>query len=125
MVLRITIATLAPIITSIQLFPQLYKTYNAKSVDDLSLFKLILIMINNLLWLIHVYFIFDYSLIMSGICGLIINTILLIFYNIYVSHCISLRTSFTLFVTLCQSSLQILFERTDAYIFSMAIVKNG
>jgi MtN3 and saliva related transmembrane protein len=83
MVLRLTIATIAPIITSIQLFPQLYKTYNTKSVDDLSLYTLILIMINNLLWLIHGYFIFDYSLIMSGIFGLIVNTILLFFYNIY------------------------------------------
>jgi MtN3 and saliva related transmembrane protein len=83
MVLRYTIATIVPITTSIQLLPQLYKTYQTKSVDDLSLYTLLLILINNLLWLIHGYFIFDYSLILSGIFSLIINTTLFIFYMIY------------------------------------------
>lgn len=83
MVLRYTIATIVPITTSIQLLPQLFKTYKTKSVEDLSLYTLLLILINNLLWLIHGYFIFDYSLIMSGIFSLIINTALLIFYILY------------------------------------------
>jgi MtN3 and saliva related transmembrane protein len=86
MVLRYTIATIVPITTSIQLLPQLYKTYKTKSVKDLSLYTLLLILINNLLWLIHGYFIFDYSLIMSGIFSLIINTTLLIFYMIYSTY---------------------------------------
>ena len=47
----IIIATLAPIVNSIQFFPQLYKTYITKSVKDLSFFSLSLILINNLLWL--------------------------------------------------------------------------
>jgi MtN3 and saliva related transmembrane protein len=86
MVLRYTIATIVPITTSIQLLPQLFKTYKTKSVEDLSLYTLLLILINNLLWLIHGYFIFDYSLIMSGIFSLIINTALLIFYIIYSTY---------------------------------------
>jgi len=34
------VATLAPIVNSIQIFPQLYKTYQTKSVKDLSLYFL-------------------------------------------------------------------------------------
>lgn len=83
MVLRVTIATIVPILTSIQLLPQLYKTYNTKSVEDLSVYSLLLILLNNLLWLVHGYFIVDYSLIVSGILSLFINMMLFIFYLIY------------------------------------------
>jgi len=77
------IATLAPIINSIQLFPQLYKTYITKSVEDLSLNSLSLILITNLLWLSHGYFIIDISLIVAGIFSLIINVALLTLYFLY------------------------------------------
>lgn len=77
------IATLAPIVNSIQLFPQLYKTYITKSVKDLSLYSLLLILITNLLWLLHGYFIIDMSLIVTGIVSVIINASLLILYFIY------------------------------------------
>ena len=77
------IAILAPIANSIQLFPQLYKTYITKSVKDLSLYTLLLILLNNLLWLFHGLFIYDYSLIISGIVSLIINLILFAFYIYY------------------------------------------
>jgi MtN3 and saliva related transmembrane protein len=86
MVLRISIATIVPITTSIQLLPQLYKTYQTKSVEDLSVYTLILFVINNCLWLIHGYFIFDYSLIISGMLSLIINTMLIILYMIYSTY---------------------------------------
>ena len=36
------VATLAPIVNTIQIFPQIYKTYQTKSVKDLSLFFLLL-----------------------------------------------------------------------------------
>jgi len=80
---RFVVATLAPIVNCIQLFPQLYKTYKTKSVDDLSLYSLILILITNILWLLHGYFIFDKSLIISGIIGLCINILLFIMYILY------------------------------------------
>jgi len=83
MVLRLTIATIVPITTSIQLLPQLYKTYKTKSVEDLSLYTILIFLFNNILWTIHGYFIFDYSLIISGILSIIINSILVILYNIY------------------------------------------
>lgn len=77
------IATLAPIVNCIQLFPQLYKTYITKSVKDLSYFSLLLILTTNLLWLLHGYFIFDFSLIISGIVSMMINISLLTLYFFY------------------------------------------
>jgi len=77
------IATLAPLVNSIQLIPQVYKTYITKSVNDLSLYSLSLILITNLLWLLHGYFIFDISLITAGIFSTTINLVLLIMYFVY------------------------------------------
>jgi len=77
------IATLAPIVNSIQLFPQLYKTYITKSVKDLSLYSLSLILLTNLLWLLHGYFITDNSLIVAGTVSMIINVALLILFFLY------------------------------------------
>jgi len=77
------VAILAPLISSIQLFPQLYKTYTTKSVKDLSFYFLILFLISNILWILHGYFIFDISLIVAGIVSIIINIILLKLYFLY------------------------------------------
>ena len=77
------VAILAPLISSIQLFPQLYKTYTTKSVKDLSFYFLILFLISNILWILHGYFIFDISLIVAGIVSILINIILLKLYFLY------------------------------------------
>ena len=77
------LATLAPIVNSIQLFPQLYKTYITKSVKDLSLYSLSLILLTNVLWLLHGYFIIDISLIVAGTVSMIINVALLILFFLY------------------------------------------
>uniref|UniRef100_A0A6C0JC61 MtN3 and saliva related transmembrane protein n=1 Tax=viral metagenome TaxID=1070528 RepID=A0A6C0JC61_9ZZZZ len=81
--IQFIVATLAPIINSIQLVPQLYKTYITKSVKDLSLFSLSLILMTNLIWLLHGYFISDISLIVAGLISMVINVSLLILYFIY------------------------------------------
>jgi MtN3 and saliva related transmembrane protein len=83
MMLPFIVATLAPIINSIQLFPQLYKTYTTKSVKDLSFYSLLFIIITNLLWLLHGYFIVDNSLIVSGIVSLTINLALITLFFLY------------------------------------------
>jgi MtN3 and saliva related transmembrane protein len=83
MVLRVTIATIVPITTSIQLLPQLIKTYKTKRVEDLSFYTILFILFNNFLWTIHGYFIFDYSLILSGVLSIIINSILVVLYYMY------------------------------------------
>ena len=77
------VAILVPIISCIQLFPQLYKTYKTKSVKDISVYSLILILITNLLWILHGYFIVDYSLLISSTISMLINTTLFSLYIIY------------------------------------------
>jgi len=79
----VIVATLAPLVNCIQLFPQLYKTYITKSVNDLSLYSLLLILITNLLWLLHGFFIRDNSLIVAGIISLMVNISLLTLYFLY------------------------------------------
>jgi len=77
------VATLAPIVNCIQQFPQLYKTHITKSVKDLSLYSLLLILTTNILWLLHGIFINDISLIVAGVISMIINISLLILYFLY------------------------------------------
>jgi MtN3 and saliva related transmembrane protein len=78
------VATLAPIINSIQLFPQLYKSYITKSVKDLSLYSLLLALFNSTIWFIHGYFIVDTPLIVSGMISMVVNVLLVILYLIYI-----------------------------------------
>ena len=82
----VTVATLAPIVSCIQLVPQLYKTYTTKHVQDLSLYSLLLILTANLLWLLHGYFIFDISLIVAGVIGTLMSFILLLLFFLYTQN---------------------------------------
>jgi len=80
------VAILAPVVNCIQLFPQLYKTYLTKSVDDLSVHSLLLILTTNILWLLHGFFIGDYPLIIAGVISLVINITLFVLYLRYRKH---------------------------------------
>ena len=78
------ISILAPLVNSVQLFPQLYKTFITKSVHDLSIYSLLLILITNTLWLLHGFIIKDRALIIAGIFSFFVNISLLtlvFFYN--------------------------------------------
>jgi len=81
--LPLVVATLAPAVNCIQLFPQLYKTLTTKRVRDLSLYSLLLILTTNLLWLLHGYFIWDLSLLVAGGISMTINAALLGLYFQY------------------------------------------
>ena len=72
------ISILAPIANCIQMIPQLIKTYNTKKVNDLSFYSLMLILITNILWFTHGYFIMDMSLLAAGFISITINFILFI-----------------------------------------------
>ena len=78
-----TVAILAPIVNCIQLFPQLYRSYQTKRVDDLSLYSLCLLLLTSILWLLHGYFIQDTSLTIAGIITVTVNVLLLIIYVRY------------------------------------------
>ena len=77
------VAMLATFLNGIQIFPQLHKTYKTKSVKDMSIYTLLLMIIANLLWLFHGYFILDYSLIIAGWISMILNFILFAMYLMY------------------------------------------
>jgi MtN3 and saliva related transmembrane protein len=81
--LSFIVSIVAPILTSIQLLPQLYKTYRSKSVKDISFYSLLLFLISSIVWIIHGYFIFDISLIVAGILAIFVNISLLILYVFY------------------------------------------
>jgi len=76
-------AVFAPLLTCLQLIPQLYKTYSTRSVKDLSLETLFMITIGNLLWLLHGYYIRDMSLLFSGLVATVVNLSLLRLYVAY------------------------------------------
>lgn len=81
--ISLIVATLAPIVNCIQLFPQLYKTYTTKNVRDLSFYSLLLILTTNFLWFSHGYFISDTSLIVAGLISMCVNIALLRLYFLY------------------------------------------
>ena len=81
--MNVAVATLAPLVNCIQLFPQLHKTYKTKHVKDLSFESLCLILTTNLLWLLHGYFIMDVSLIVAGVISLLVNGSLMGLYLLY------------------------------------------
>jgi MtN3 and saliva related transmembrane protein len=70
------IAVLAPSLNAVQILPQLIKTWNTKSVSNLSFYTILLMIVTNILWLIHGINIEDSSLTISGVFALIINLIL-------------------------------------------------
>jgi MtN3 and saliva related transmembrane protein len=74
--IRIVVAYLAVIINSIYQLPQLFKIIKTKSVNDISLIALLLLMINNILWLMHGYFIKDNTLIISSLLNISLNIVI-------------------------------------------------
>ena len=77
------VSILAPIVNCIQLFPQLYKTYQTKHVNDLSMYSLCLFLFASILWLLHGYFIQDMSLMTAGIISVTVNVCLIVLFFKY------------------------------------------
>ena len=81
--LPLVVATLAPIVNCVQLFPQIYRTWSTRRVKDLSFYALLLMLTTNILWLSHGYFIQDTSLIVAGIISMFATMTLAILYTMY------------------------------------------
>ena len=77
------IAILAPAVNCMQLVPQLHKTFTTKRVNDLSCHSLLLLLVANILWMAHGYFIADIATILSSVITMIVNILLLTCYAIY------------------------------------------
>jgi uncharacterized protein with PQ loop repeat len=83
MLLPKIISILAPIFDVFHRIPQLHKTYKTKKVKHFSFYSLALLFITSTLWLVHGYFIFDMSLIISGAAAVLMDIILVI---LYITH---------------------------------------
>lgn len=80
MILQQSIAVLAPMVGTIQSVPQLLHTLREERIDGLSIHSLFLMILVELLWFLHGYYIWDYSLMISSSLIFIINiTIIAIF----------------------------------------------
>lgn len=71
------IAASAIILNSIHQIPQLVKVVKTKQVDDISMHSLLMLMINNVLWIAHGYIIMDMTLIISSVLNMAITIPLL------------------------------------------------
>ena len=80
MILQQSISVLAPMVGTIQSVPQLLHTLREDKFDGLSIHSLFLMILVNVLWFLHGYYIWDYSLMISSSLIFIINiTIVAIF----------------------------------------------
>jgi len=84
----LVVAILAPLVNCLQLLPQLHKTYNTKSAKDLSIGSLGMILLTEILWLLHGYFIMDFALIVASGVALSINLSLIGFVCYYRRVCL-------------------------------------
>jgi uncharacterized protein with PQ loop repeat len=75
--IRIAIAYLAVIMNSIYQLPQLFKIIKTKSVNDISVVALSLLVFNNILWFMHGYFINDITLIISSVLNLSLSLVIM------------------------------------------------
>lgn len=83
MTIPLFVAALAPFLSSINLIPQLYKIYKTKRMRDLSFHWILLLIITSIAWLLHGYFIMDFSVIASSVVNLTQNILLCLFYILY------------------------------------------
>jgi uncharacterized protein with PQ loop repeat len=75
--IRIVVAYLAVILNSLYQIPQVFKIIKTKSVNDLSLIALALLMVNNILWFMHGYFINDNTLLISSLINISLNVLIM------------------------------------------------
>lgn len=57
---------LAPTLTSIQVTPQIYKTFTTKNVTGLSIYMFILAMVAGIVWFLHGYYTQDLAVMASS-----------------------------------------------------------
>jgi uncharacterized protein with PQ loop repeat len=77
------VSTLAPILTVLEVIPQLHKTVKHKRVRDLSFWTIILMFLSGLTWALHGYFIQDVALFVSSIAVIILNAIMAVVYLMF------------------------------------------
>lgn len=76
---EMTVGILAPIFSCSQFIPQMLKAYRTKSVKDLSIHTIWMIIITQILWFIHAYYVSDIPLLITATINFFINCIILYF----------------------------------------------
>lgn len=66
-------AVLAPMINTVQSVPQLLHIWREKTVDGLSIHSIYIMILVEILWFVHGYFIWDYSLMISSSMLFLVN----------------------------------------------------
>ena len=69
---------LAALLTTIAFLPQLYKTWQSKSAEDVSLITLILFIIGLICWIIYGLYIHSFPILVANIVTFIFNVSILI-----------------------------------------------
>ena len=73
-----TLGLVAGVLTTLAYLPQLIKTWQSKSADDLSWSMLIILCIGIILWLIYGFSVHDIPLIAANIVTLLIASVILV-----------------------------------------------
>ena len=81
------VSVLAPVVSCIQMLPQIRKVIKSKNVRDISFYSLLLLLFSNFLWLLHGYFVMDLSILFSEVVAVLVNLFLLgLFFNHHKKH---------------------------------------
>jgi MtN3 and saliva related transmembrane protein len=76
-ILKNTVFFLAPILTSIQVTPQVYKTYTTRNITGLSLHMFMVAWVASVLWGIHGYYTQDMPVMVSSLATLIADSLMI------------------------------------------------
>lgn len=77
------IGTVAGILTSISMIPQLIKVLKEKKVENVSLLMLIILLVGVCLWVVYGIMKEEWPIILSNGFSVIVNSLLLIYYFLY------------------------------------------
>jgi uncharacterized protein with PQ loop repeat len=81
--LPILVSKLAPLLTVIEIVPQMHKVVKNKRVRDLSFWTIFLMFFSGIVWALHGYFIQDITLLLSSFAVIILNALMMFIYLIY------------------------------------------
>lgn len=77
------IGTIAGIMTSISMIPQLLKVLKEKKVENISLLMLIVLLLGVCLWVVYGIMNEEWPIILSNGFSVLVNSILIIYYFVY------------------------------------------
>lgn len=83
MSLPLFFAVSAPLSTMVQFIPQVYKMHKTKKVKDISKFGILFWIFSAFLWLIHGFFIVDFSIFISSVVNILVCLLMLGLYYKY------------------------------------------